>query len=92
MIFHICEISENKSITKTITRLRTSHFKGMRIHGHVERTYAHCSHCPETELSPGHIFEYPAILRTWQDVCISLSDEVDSDKKQTPCHALGIAG
>ncbi|GBM05070.1 hypothetical protein AVEN_210785-1 [Araneus ventricosus] len=47
--FQIWEINESKNITKKITRLRISHFKGKRIDGDGERTYAHCSHSSETE-------------------------------------------
>ncbi|GBO37760.1 hypothetical protein AVEN_116360-1, partial [Araneus ventricosus] len=39
-----------------------------------------CSHCPETELSLGHIFDCPAVLRAWQGVCFSPAVELYSDK------------
>ncbi|GBN82966.1 hypothetical protein AVEN_179765-1 [Araneus ventricosus] len=74
--FHICEINEVRNITRTITRLRTSHFKAMRIDVNGVRTHAQCSHCPDTELSPNHIFDCPAILRAWQGVCFSPAEEV----------------
>ncbi|GBM06978.1 hypothetical protein AVEN_239678-1 [Araneus ventricosus] len=65
--FQICEINEDRNITKKITtRLKTSHFKGMRINVNGVRTYMQCNHCLDIELSPNHIFDCPAIL--WQDV------------------------
>ncbi|GBM79673.1 hypothetical protein AVEN_59165-1 [Araneus ventricosus] len=36
--FQISEINEDRNITKTITRLRTSHFKGMKIDANGVRT------------------------------------------------------
>ncbi|GBM27598.1 hypothetical protein AVEN_35260-1 [Araneus ventricosus] len=50
----------------------------MRINVSGVRTYAQSSHCPDTELSPNHIFDCPAILRAGQGVCFSPeeSDEI----------------
>ncbi|GBM16387.1 hypothetical protein AVEN_129711-1 [Araneus ventricosus] len=50
--FQICKINEDRNITKTITRLRTSHFKGMGKDVNGVRTYVQSSHGPENELSP----------------------------------------
>ncbi|GBL75312.1 hypothetical protein AVEN_194529-1 [Araneus ventricosus] len=58
----------------------SSHFKVMRIYVNGERTYAQCSPCPDTELSPNHIFDCPTILRVWQGVYFSPAEELYSYK------------
>ena len=60
----ICEINANPEITKTITRLRTGHFRGMKIKRDGSRTYRPCSNCDDIPLTPKHIFDCPAILRS----------------------------
>lgn len=52
----------DRAISTTIARLRTKHFKGMKISPDGHRSYRSCPHCIDTELSPDHIFDCPAIL------------------------------
>ncbi|GFW02563.1 hypothetical protein TNCV_2455791 [Trichonephila clavipes] len=48
-------------ITSTIARLRTEHFKGMKIHPDKIRSYVQCKHCPDLQLTPNHILECPTV-------------------------------
>ncbi|CAL1272681.1 unnamed protein product, partial [Larinioides sclopetarius] len=52
----------DRAVSTTIARLRTKHFKGMKISPDGRRSYRSCLHCTDTELSPDHIFDCPAIL------------------------------
>ena len=52
----------DRAVSTTIARLRTKHFKGMKISPDGHRSYRSCPHCPDTELCPDHIFGCPAIL------------------------------
>ncbi|UYV83735.1 hypothetical protein LAZ67_23002379 [Cordylochernes scorpioides] len=47
-----CEINSERKMTKTITRLRTKHYKGMTIHPDDTITYRACNNCPD--LPPKH--------------------------------------
>ncbi|KAF8796655.1 hypothetical protein HNY73_001004 [Argiope bruennichi] len=49
-------------ISTTIARLRTKHVREMKISSDGHRNYRSCPHCIDTELSPDHIFDCPAIL------------------------------
>ncbi|GFV01450.1 DUF4817 domain-containing protein [Trichonephila clavipes] len=52
----------------TITRLRTGHFSGWEIDRNGRRTYWNFDNCPNTELTPAHIFDCPAILIALQEM------------------------
>ncbi|GFW51510.1 hypothetical protein TNCV_4211881 [Trichonephila clavipes] len=48
-------------IASTIARLRTEHFKGMKIHSDKTRSYVQWKHCPDLQLMPNHILECPTV-------------------------------
>lgn len=52
----------DRAVSTAIARLRTKHFKGMKIFPDGHRSYRSCPHCIDNELSPDHIFDCPAIL------------------------------
>lgn len=52
----------DRAISTTIARLRTKHLKGMKIFPDGHRSYRSCPHCKNTELSPNHLFDCPAIV------------------------------
>ncbi|KAF8778141.1 hypothetical protein HNY73_014895 [Argiope bruennichi] len=52
----------DRTISTTIARLRTKHFREMKIYSDGHRNYGSCPHCIDTELSPDPIFDCPAIL------------------------------
>ncbi|GFX15429.1 RNase H domain-containing protein [Trichonephila clavipes] len=58
----ICNISGDRLITKTIARLRTGHYRGMKFDRVGTRSYRNCDNSLDTELTPAHIFDCPAIL------------------------------
>ncbi len=64
----IPEISTDRTLTSTLTRLRTGHFRGMKIHSDGTRTYCLCKNCPDIELTPKHLFNCPAILAQLQQI------------------------
>ncbi|UYV61053.1 PMCA [Cordylochernes scorpioides] len=64
----ICEIDSERRITKTITRLRTKHYKGMTIHPDGTRIYRTCNNCSGVELTPTHIFSCPAMAAVLQKI------------------------
>ncbi|GFX45879.1 RNase H domain-containing protein [Trichonephila clavipes] len=43
-------------------RLRTKHFKGMKILPDVSRSYVECRHCPCTQLDRKHLFSCLSIV------------------------------
>ncbi|GFU27990.1 uncharacterized protein TNCV_3153361 [Trichonephila clavipes] len=55
----VTEFDCPRIITSTIARLRTEHLKGMEIHPDKTRSYVHCKHCPDLQLTPNHILECP---------------------------------
>ncbi|UYV73668.1 K02A2.6-like [Cordylochernes scorpioides] len=57
----ICGMNSERKLTKTITRLRTKHYKEMTIHPDGTRTYRTFNNCPGVELTPTHIFSCPAM-------------------------------
>ncbi|GFV60334.1 hypothetical protein TNCV_3469701 [Trichonephila clavipes] len=50
-----------QEVTSIIARLRTGHFKGMKISSDKTRTYIPCMNGTEAQLTPYHILEYPAL-------------------------------
>ncbi|UYV60357.1 hypothetical protein LAZ67_1000940 [Cordylochernes scorpioides] len=67
-IDQICEINSERKLTKTITRLRKKHYKGMALHPDGTRTYRACNNCPVVELTPTHIFSCPAMAAALQKI------------------------
>ncbi|GFV33313.1 hypothetical protein TNCV_1498331 [Trichonephila clavipes] len=57
----VTEFDCPRIITSTIARLRTEHLKGMKIHPDKTRSYVQCKHCPDLQLTPNHILEYPTV-------------------------------
>ncbi|GFV44274.1 RNase H domain-containing protein [Trichonephila clavipes] len=57
----VTEFDCPRIITSTIARLRTEHFKGMKIHPDKTRSYVQCKQCPDLQLTPNHILEYPIV-------------------------------
>ncbi|KAF8763673.1 hypothetical protein HNY73_021831 [Argiope bruennichi] len=57
----ICNINADRSTTKTIARLRTNHHRGMKIDREGRKVYKKCDNCPDTQLTPCHSFECPAM-------------------------------
>ena len=53
----LCEINADRLITIIIIRLRTGHYRGMKIIREGGRVYRSCNSCPDTQLTPCHIFE-----------------------------------
>ncbi|GFU21727.1 hypothetical protein TNCV_3123271 [Trichonephila clavipes] len=51
----------SRNLTSIIARLRTGHFKGMKISSDKTRTYIPCKNCTEAQLTPDHILECPAL-------------------------------
>ncbi|GFV43939.1 uncharacterized protein TNCV_492641 [Trichonephila clavipes] len=66
-------ISEDHLKTKTITRLRTGHYREMKINRYGRRTYRNCDNSPDTELTSAHIFDCPAILSALQEIGVLFS-------------------
>ncbi|GFX55734.1 hypothetical protein TNCV_3428051 [Trichonephila clavipes] len=54
----IVDFDCSKNLTSIIARLRTGHFKGMKISSDKTRT---CIPCTEAQLTPDHILECPAL-------------------------------
>ncbi|GFV50050.1 hypothetical protein TNCV_2354351 [Trichonephila clavipes] len=57
----IVDFDCSRNLTSIIARLRTSHFKGMKISSDKTRTYIPCKNCTEAQLTPNHILECPAL-------------------------------
>ena len=64
----IPEISTNRTATSSLTRLRTGHFRGMKIRKDGTRTYCHCKNCPDAEFTTEHLFNCPTILANLQQI------------------------
>ncbi|UYV66882.1 K02A2.6-like [Cordylochernes scorpioides] len=75
-----CEINSERKITKTKTRLRKKHYKGMAIHPNGTRTYRACNNCPGVELTPTHIFSYPAMAAALQKFDIDPEQQLYTPK------------
>ncbi|GFW57723.1 RNase H domain-containing protein [Trichonephila clavipes] len=58
----ICNVSGDRIITKTIARLRTDHYRGIKFDWDGRRSNKSCDNCLDTELTPVHIFDCTAIL------------------------------
>ncbi|GFU16504.1 DUF4817 domain-containing protein [Trichonephila clavipes] len=56
------ELNYSREITTTTTRLRTKHFKGMKILPEGSRSYAECMYCLGKQLEPKHLFSCPFIV------------------------------
>ncbi|GFV64282.1 uncharacterized protein TNCV_1150951 [Trichonephila clavipes] len=69
----VCNISGDRRLTKTIARLRTGHHRGMMFDRDDRRTYRNCDNCLDTELTPTHIFDSPAILAALQEIGVFFS-------------------
>ncbi|GFV33243.1 hypothetical protein TNCV_3948971 [Trichonephila clavipes] len=52
----IPDLNCNHVISSTTARLRTRHFKWMKISPDGRRSYNTCPHCPIIQPSPNHIF------------------------------------
>ncbi|UYV79041.1 hypothetical protein LAZ67_17000838 [Cordylochernes scorpioides] len=76
----ICEINSERKLTKTITRLRTKHYKGMAIHPDSTRTYRACNNCPGVELTPTHIFSCPAMVAALQKIDLDPEQQLYTPK------------
>ncbi|UYV64195.1 hypothetical protein LAZ67_2007019 [Cordylochernes scorpioides] len=76
----ICEINSERKLTKTITRLRTKHYKGMTIHPDGTRTYKACNNCPGVELTPTHIFSCPAMAAALQKIYLDPEQQLYTPK------------
>ncbi|GFV45841.1 uncharacterized protein TNCV_2322011 [Trichonephila clavipes] len=63
----IFNIRGDSPITKTIARLRTGHYIGMKFDRYGRRPYRNCDNCLDTELTPAHIFDCPAILAALEE-------------------------
>ena len=57
----ITDFDYPRILTSTIARLRTGHFKGMRILSEKTKIYIPCKNCTEAQLTPDHILECPAL-------------------------------
>ncbi|GFQ91617.1 hypothetical protein TNCT_488481 [Trichonephila clavata] len=51
-----------RNLLSTVARLRTDHFKGIKISPDNFRSYPISRNCPPTQLTPDHIFDCKAIL------------------------------
>ncbi|GFU43937.1 hypothetical protein TNCV_4182161 [Trichonephila clavipes] len=60
------DISGDPHVTKTIARLRTCHYKGMKNNRDGRRTYRDCDNSSHIELTPAYIFDCPAFLTALQ--------------------------
>ncbi|GFX20248.1 hypothetical protein TNCV_1438071 [Trichonephila clavipes] len=58
----IVDFDCSRNLTSIIARLRTGHFKGMKISSDKTRTYIPCQNCTEAQLTPDHILECPALI------------------------------
>ncbi|GFX76221.1 retrovirus-related Pol polyprotein from transposon opus [Trichonephila clavipes] len=57
----IVDFDCSRNLTSIIARLRTSHFKGMKISSDKTRTYIPCKNCTEIQPTPDHFLECPAL-------------------------------
>ncbi|GFU15274.1 hypothetical protein TNCV_4989101 [Trichonephila clavipes] len=57
----IVDFDCSRNLTSIIARLRTGHFKVMKISSDKTRTYIPCKNCTEAQLTPDHILECPAL-------------------------------
>ncbi|GFV66118.1 RNase H domain-containing protein [Trichonephila clavipes] len=56
------ERNYRQEIASTITGLRPTPFKGMKVLPNGSRSYVECRHCPSTYLDPKHLFSCPSIV------------------------------
>ncbi|CAL1276837.1 unnamed protein product [Larinioides sclopetarius] len=57
----ITDIDCPRILTSIITRLRTNHYKGMKILPDKTRTYIPCKNCTDAQFTPDRILECPAL-------------------------------
>ncbi|GFU50534.1 RNase H domain-containing protein [Trichonephila clavipes] len=57
----IVDFDCSRNLTSIIARLKTGHFKGMKISSDKTRTNISCKNCTEAQLTPYHILECPAL-------------------------------
>ncbi|GFU86078.1 uncharacterized protein TNCV_1754941 [Trichonephila clavipes] len=55
----IVDFDCSRNLTSIIARLRTGHFKGMKISSDKTRTYIPCKNCTKAQLTPDHMLECP---------------------------------
>ncbi|UYV60677.1 hypothetical protein LAZ67_1001850 [Cordylochernes scorpioides] len=67
-----------RELTTTISRIRTGHFKGMKINPDMTRSYRKCNNCHNNQLTPEHI--YPAILAALYMTDINPEEDIHMDK------------
>ncbi|GFX60589.1 RNase H domain-containing protein [Trichonephila clavipes] len=60
--FSLPELNYSRGITTTITRLRTKHFKDMKILSDGSRSYVECRHCTDMQLDSQNLFSCPSIV------------------------------
>ncbi|GFV85623.1 RNase H domain-containing protein [Trichonephila clavipes] len=51
----------SRNLTSLIAKLRTGHFKGMKISSDKTRTYIPCKNCTDAQLTQDHILECPTL-------------------------------
>ncbi|PRD29685.1 UNVERIFIED_CONTAM: hypothetical protein NCL1_28619 [Trichonephila clavipes] len=56
------ELNYCREIISTIIRLKTKHFKGMKILPDGSRSYVECRHCPGIQLDLKHLLSCPSIV------------------------------
>ncbi|GFR28390.1 hypothetical protein TNCT_73151 [Trichonephila clavata] len=58
----IPELNCPRNLSSTVAKLRMGHFKAMKVSPDNSRSYPICRNCPQTQLTPYHIFDCKAIL------------------------------
>lgn len=53
-----------RHLSSIVARLRTGHLKGMKIAPDNTRSYVPCGNCSDAELTPEHIFDCQAVIRS----------------------------
>ncbi|GFU43719.1 hypothetical protein TNCV_651401 [Trichonephila clavipes] len=67
----ISDLNCNQVISTTIARLRTTHFKEMKISLDGQSSYNTCPNYPDIQLSLNHIFNCPSILAKLPNVSLN---------------------
>ncbi|GFV73028.1 hypothetical protein TNCV_3951691 [Trichonephila clavipes] len=62
---YVTEFDCPRIITSTIARLRTEHFKGMKIHQTRQDHMFNAKHCPDLQLTPNHILNAQPSQQSW---------------------------
>ncbi|GFT95277.1 uncharacterized protein TNCV_3325871 [Trichonephila clavipes] len=66
----LCNISGDRLMTKTISRLRAGYCREIKIDRDGRKTYRNCGNYSDTELALAHIFDCPTILAAPQEIRI----------------------